>query len=65
MRRQQGMDFSLEEALLWIMDWYLARSDSLNLKCFIDGLVFLQTQLSASQDIPWWTGVNWITYGLL
>ncbi len=43
----------------------LAKSNCvLKLKC-LDWFVFTNTQLLASQGINWWTGVVWITCGLL
>ncbi len=29
-RGQQGMDFLMEEVLLWIMNWYFGQRDGLN-----------------------------------
>ncbi len=59
-RGQQGMDFLLDEVLLYIM----TRRDCLKLKWWI---CFLQTCSFwlHTQDINWWTGVVWITCGLL
>ncbi len=37
---QQGIDFSLEEALLWNIDSYLTRSDGLKVKCLNEGFVY-------------------------
>ncbi len=47
--------FSLEEALIWIMD-HIWVKNILMLDLF---------KLLSSQDVNWWTGVVWITCGLL
>ncbi len=58
-----GWTFSLEEMLLWTH--ILARSDGLNLKKPLWWICLFQTQLFTSQDVNWWTGMVWITCGLL
>ncbi len=47
----QQFPFSLEEALLWIMDSYLAGSNGLKLKNILIELFLTNTQLFTSQDI--------------
>ncbi len=54
--------FSLYEALLWIMDPYFSQKQCIDL---IMDLFLTNTQLFTSQDVNWWTGVVWITCGLL
>ncbi len=60
--KDNRLTFSLEEALLWIMDLYFCWKQGFEVKTKknLDGFV-LQTQLLAFQDINWWTGVVWIT----
>ncbi len=43
----------------WILMWGSSRYT------FLEGFVFTNTQLLSSQDVNWWTGVVWITWGLL
>ncbi len=59
--------FSLEQALLWIMDSYFDQKWWFEIKNILIMDLFPQTskQLFTSQDIVWWTGVVWITCGLL
>ncbi len=42
-----------------------ARSNSLKLKHINDRFVSYGHTVFASQDVNWWTGVVWVTYGLL
>ncbi len=56
--RRDGF-FSLEEASLWITDFW--KVDSWKLKRFTDGFVFTNIQRFDSQDIHWWTGVVSVT----
>ncbi len=57
---------SLEEALLWFMDWYFSRKQYFEVKNVLMMDLFLtNTHLSISQGNTWWTGVVWITCGLL
>ncbi len=52
--------FSLEEALLWIMDSNFAQKWRFKVKNpFIRNLFLKNKQLLASQDIHWWTGVDY------
>ncbi len=58
--------FSLEEALLWIMDSYFDQKRRFKVKNVIKWWIcFLQTCSFSLQDIHCWTGVVWITCGLL
>ncbi len=57
-RDNRRWTFSLEEALLWIMDSYFGQKQQ------IEVLMMDLFHLS-SQDVNWWTGVVWITCGLL
>ncbi len=59
----KGWTFSLDEVLLWIME-YFGRKQGLKLKQYNDGFL-TNMQLFTSQDVNWWTGVVWITCGLL
>ncbi len=59
----RGWTFSLEEVLLWIME-YFGQKQGLKLKQYNDGFL-TNMQLFTSQDVNWWTGVVWITCGLL
>ncbi len=52
--RQQGMDFSLEEALVWIMDLYFIQKWQFEIKC-LD--VSVSYKHITSLDINWCTGV--------
>ncbi len=54
-------NFSLQKVILWIQDSE-TRSNGLKLK-ILD--LFLTIMLFTSQDVNWWTGVVWITCGLL
>ncbi len=57
---------SLEEMLLWIMDLYFKQKQEFEVKnILMMDLFFTNTQLLSSEDINWWTGVVWITCGLL
>ncbi len=49
--------FSLEEALLWIMDSYFGQKQQFEVKKVLMMDLF---QLLSSQDVNWWTGVVWI-----
>ncbi len=55
--RGQQEIFSLEEAFFIIIDCLMSR-------CHIDGFVSYK-QFFTSQELNWWTGVMWITCGLL
>ncbi len=58
--------FSLEEALLWIMDSYFDKKRRFKVKNVIKlRICFIQTCSFSLQDIHCWTGVVWITCGLL
>ena len=58
--------FTLEEALLWIMESYFSQKQQLKVKnVLIMDLLLTITHLFTSHDINWWTGVVWITCGLL
>ncbi len=57
--------FSLETAILWIEDSYFSRRQQFEVKNIWMDLFFLNMQLFTSQYICWWTGVVWITCGLL
>ncbi len=53
----------MDEALLWIMYLYFSSGLKLNTSQCV---WFLQTSsFLTSQDVNWWTGVVWITCGLL
>jgi len=51
--------FLLEKVLVWTKDIFQLEAMVWSKKCLNDGLD-LQTQLLASQDVSWWTGVVWI-----
>ncbi len=57
----RGWTFSLEEEDCG----HLARSDGLKLNALMMDLFLTNTQTFTSQGINWWTGVLWITCGLL
>ncbi len=62
MRGQQG----LKETLLWIMVSYFGYKRRFKVKNILMMNLFLtNVHLLTSQDINWWTGVVWITCGLL
>ncbi len=61
-RDNRRWTFSLEEALLWIMDSYFSWKQWFEVKNLLMMDLF---QLLASQDVNWWTGVVWISCGLL
>ncbi len=63
--RHQEMNFSLEEALLWIMGSYFSWKQWFEVKNVLMDLFLTNTQLLSSQDVNWWTGVMWITGWLL
>ncbi len=46
--------------LLWIMDFWILVKNALIMDLFL-----INTQLLSSPDVNWWTGVVWITCGLL
>ncbi len=52
--------FSLEEALLWIMDSYFGRKLRVEVKKILMDLFLNNTHILSSQDVNWWTGVVWI-----
>ncbi len=54
--------FSLQEALLWIIDSYFGQKQQFKVKT---SLFLTSMQLLASQDMNWWTGAVWITCELL
>ncbi len=54
--------FSIEKAILWINDSYFSRKQRFEVK---NVLVMDLFQLLSSPDVNWWTGVVWITCGLL
>ncbi len=63
-KRQQGMDFITGGSV--IMDSYFSQKQWFEDKNFLLMDLFLTNkQLLASQDVNWWTGVVWITCGLL
>ncbi len=65
-RDNRRWTFRLEEASLWIMDSYFGQKWRFEGKnVLIIGLFLINTQLFASQDINWWTGVVWVACGLL
>ncbi len=56
----------LEKAILWIESSILAGSNGFEVKNILMVDLFLtNSQLFSSQLINWWTGVIWITCGLL
>ncbi len=58
--------FSLEKATLWIEDLYFSWKKRFDVKYILTVYLFLRnTQLFSSQDVKWWTGLVWITCGLL
>ncbi len=58
--------FLLKEALLWTMDSHSGQKWQFKAKnTLIMNLFLTNTQLFTSQDVNWWTGVIWITCGLL
>ncbi len=61
-RDNRRWTFSLEEALLWIMDSYLSKKPCIEVKNILMMDLF---HLLSSHDVNWWTGVVWITCGLL
>ncbi len=65
-RDNRRWTFSMEEGLLWIMDSYFSRKQWFEVKTVLMMDLFLtNTQLLTSQNMNWWTGVVWITCGLL
>ncbi len=60
-RGNRRWTISLEEVLLWIMDSYFSQKQRFEVKNFLMDLF----KLLSSQDVNWWTGVVWITCGLL
>ncbi len=54
--------FSLKEALLWNMDSNFDQKQWFEVRNVLMMDLF---QLLSSQDVNWWTGVVWITCGLL
>ncbi len=54
---------ALEEALLWIMNWYFSWKQQFEVKMMMD-LFLTDTQLFASQDVNWWCGLLWCFYQL-
>ncbi len=61
-RDNKRWTFSLEEALKWITDSYFSQKWQFKVKSVLMLDLF---QLLSSQDVNWWTGVVWITCGLL
>ncbi len=67
------MQISLLIQTRWLFHWrkryyglgILAKSDGLNKNVLVMDLFLINAQLSSSQDVNWWTGVVWITCGLL
>ncbi len=57
--------FSLQEALLRIMESYFGQKRRFEVKNVLMDLFIINAQLLSSQDVNWWTGVVWITCGLL
>ncbi len=56
-RDNRRCTFSLEEALLWIMDSYFGQKELFEVKSVLIMDLFLpNTQLLSSQDVNWWTG---------
>jgi len=58
LRKQQLVDFILEESLLWIMDkswkqWFKVK------KALMMDLIFTNAQLLSPQDVTRWTGLDW------
>ncbi len=62
-RDNRRWTFTLDEALLLIMDLYFGHKWWF--KNVLMNLFLTNAQLLASQDINWWTGVVWITCGWL
>ncbi len=66
MRDNRRLTFSLEEAILWIMDSYFSQKWWFEVKNIsVMDLFLTNTHLFTLQDVNWWTGVVWITCGLL
>ncbi len=67
-RDNRRWTFSLDEALLWIMDSYLVLKRRLEVKNLLMMDTFcINTQLLSSQDVNWWTGwcgLLWCFYQL-
>ncbi len=55
--------FTGENTILWILDPYFSQKQQFEVKNM--DLIITNTQLFTSPDINWWTGVVWITCGLL
>ncbi len=55
--------FTGENTILWILDPYLSQKQQFEVKNM--DLIITNTQLFTSPDINCWTGVVWITCGLL
>ncbi len=64
-RASRRLTYSLNEALLWMMDLYFSWKQWFKVKNILMDLFLINTQLLSSQDVNWWTGVVWITCGLL
>ncbi len=61
MRDNRRWTFSLEEAILWIMDSYFSQKWWFEVKnIFVMDLFLTNTHLFTLQDVNWWTGVLWI-----
>ncbi len=60
------MTYSLEKTMLCIEDSYFSWKQWFEVKnILMMNLLLTNTQILASQDVNWWTGVVWITCGLL
>ncbi len=61
-RDNRRWTYSLDEVLLWNMDSYLSRMQWFKVKNILMLDLF---QLLSSPDVNWWSGVVWITCGLM
>ncbi len=64
-RDNRRWSFHWRKRFYGLWSWILARSKVLKIKVLMMDLFITNMQLLASQDVNWWSGVVWITCGLL